>query len=84
MYKNIRFGRGWLYLPVADMLAASDVSLTAVVDPPSMILTKRGTRPKTTSNSTTSTFVWPVVKGQTHFPNLDILLQNLNFSDIEF
>ena len=65
------------YVPVVDMLAASsDVPLT--VDPSWMFLTRceRRTRPKTTSNSTTCTFVWLAVKGKTHFPNLDILVPN--------
>ena len=77
---------GFPYLPVADMLAASDVPLTVVVDPSLMILTRceRRARPKTTSNSNTCTFVWQAVKGQTHFLNLDIFLQNLNFGDLKF
>ena len=75
---------GFPYLPVADMLAASDVPLTVVVDPSLMILTRceRRARPKTTSNSNTCTFVWQAVKG--HLPNLDKLLQNLNFKDLGY
>ena len=74
------------HLPVGGIFTASGSRWPAVVDPSSMTLTRceRRKRPTITRNSTITTFVWPAVKGQTHFPNLDIFTKNLIFCYFRF